>query len=143
MTSISLFVLIFILLNCRIMLSAAYGDAWFLPLRGALALRFREYYARAIMCGVSSERSHSELCSDSAPLLKGKQHAAHRINLYRPQPLITKQNCVLNTTLHRYKKVGGVNGPVWEHLCRCHVTLAQLFFVIGRLTCNTPIKARG
>ena len=92
--------MMFIQLCIFVNLAAAYGDAWFLALRGAVAQRFREYYARAIMCGVggANEYSTSELCTGSAPLLKGKQHDAHQINLY--------------------KKVGGLNGPVWEHLCR-------------------------
>ena len=79
---------------------AAYGDASFLALRGAVAQQFREYYARAIMCGHGGENdfSTSEMCTGSMPLLKGKQHDAHKINLYQ--------------------KVGGSNGPVWEHLCR-------------------------
>ena len=86
----------------------AYGDSSFLALRGAVAQRFREYYARSIMCGIGSEKdvSMSDLCDSALPLLKGKQHAAHKINLY--------------------KKVGGSNGPVWEHLCRYDITLVAM-----------------
>ena len=79
--------------------AAAYGDSPFHALRGAVAQKFREYYGRAIMCESGrSDHGMAMVCAKSEPLFKGRQHAAHIINLYQ--------------------KVGGLNGPVWPHLCR-------------------------